>query len=210
MAGFFRRKDEGGSAAAGEGTSRPSSGWRDTLTYLKANEGQRVLDFGTTSPNNINLLTGMGHSVYMADIVQEAARPEWRKAGADGTQEFDSKGFLDANLNFSGREFDVLLLWDAANYLPPELAPVLFEKLHEVLRPKGRVLAFFHGSMTGPTAAFSRYQLTDGPELKLQPAGNIAIQQIYAVRQIEKFLHGYADTRFFLGKDNIREVIAVR
>lgn len=210
MAAFFRKKDEGSGSSAGESVPRASSGWRDILNYLKSNEGQRILDFGATSPNNINLLTGMGHSVYMADIVQDAARPEWRKPGADGAPEFDVDGFLKANLNFSGREFDVLLLWDSADYLPPELVTPLFVRLHEVLRPQGRVLAFFHGNMTGPGTNFSRYQLTDGPELKVIPAGNLPIQHTYAMRQIEKFLQEYADTRFFLGKDNVREVIAVR
>src|ERR1700761_4757259 len=130
---------------------RNSSGWRDILKHLKENESLRVLDFGATSSHNINYLTGMGHSVYMANVVQEAARPEWVKVPQDGgPAKFDVEGFVEANLNFSGRDFDVVLVWDTADYLPQELVPALFERLHEVLRPSGRLLAFFHGSAPNP------------------------------------------------------------
>ena len=208
--GFFRKDDKSGSGG-GERAPRSSSGWRDILTYLKETESQRVLDFGATSSHNINYLTGMGHSVYMANIVQEAARPEWRKpVEGSGDLQFDVNGFVESNLGFSGREFDIVLLWDTADYLPPELVPALFTKLHDVLRPNGRLLAFFHGATTGADTAFSRYQLTDSPQLLLLGSGDFPVQRVYQNRQVEKFLDGYASSRFFLGKDNIREVIAMR
>jgi len=190
---------------------RNSSGWRDILKYLKETESLRVLDFGATSSHNINYLTGMGHSVYMANVVQDAARPEWRKPLEEGgAAQFDVTGFVEANLNFSGRDFDVVLLWDTADYLPAEVVPALFEKLHEVLRPNGRLLAFFQGTAPSPQTPFARYQLTDSDQLLLLASGAFPFQQSYQTRQIEKFLKGYASHRFFLGKDNIREVIAVR
>ena len=77
--GIFRRDDKPNSPKMVDRPPRNSSGWRDILKYLKETESLRVLDFGATSSHNINYLTGMGHSVYMANVVQEAARPEWRK-----------------------------------------------------------------------------------------------------------------------------------
>lgn len=209
--GLFQKKDSAG-GSSGTRPPRQSTGWRDILKHLSDAPGLRVLDFGATSPNNINLLTGMGHSVYMANVVQDAARPEWRKPDPEkeGAVTFDVQGFVDANLNFSGREFDVVLLWDTADYLPPEVVPALFHKLHDVLRPAGHLLAFFHGSAAGAGTVFLRYQLSSGPELTLQGAGNYPVLAIYQNRQVEAFLADYASTRFILGKDNIREVIAVR
>ena len=207
---FFRKQESEGGQKGGR-PPRHSSGWKDILAHLTETEDQRVLDFGATSSSNINYLTGMGHSVYMANVVQDAARPEYRKPTEEGgAPQFDVAEFVESNLNFSGREFDVVLLWDTADYLPPELVPALFEKLHDVLRPNGRLLAFFQGTQPGPDAAFSRYQLTDSGQLLLLSAGDFAVQRVYQTRQIEKFLQGYASTRFFLGKDNIREVIATR
>jgi SAM-dependent methyltransferase len=208
---LFRRDDKSNSPKMVDRPPRSSSGWRDILAYLKETESLRVLDFGATSSHNINYLTGMGHSVYMANVVQEAARPEWRKVPEEGgPAQFDVEGFVEANLNFSGRDFDVVLVWDTADYLPPELVPALFEKLHAVLRPNGRLLAFFQGTPPSPQTPFARYQLTDSDQLLLLASGTFPFQQTYQTRQIEKFLKGYVSHRFFLGKDNIREVIAVR
>ncbi|AEU37030.1 class I SAM-dependent methyltransferase [Granulicella mallensis] len=210
---FKKGKDSGGNGT-GESSTRHSRGWNDILTLMKASEALRVLDFGATSPANINYLTSLGHSVYMSNIVQDAARPEWLKpAEADakkGSQpEFDTDAFVAANLDFSQRDFDVILLWDTANYLPPQLVPALFQRLRQVLRPDGSLLAFFHGRLDGPGTAFSRYQLTDSENLIVLNSGNFPVQAVYQTRQIEKFLEGYSRVRFFLGKDNVREVIAI-
>ena len=90
------------------------------------------------------------------------------------------------------------------------MVPALFARLREVLRPEGRLLAFFHGRLTGPETAFSRYQLSDSDDLLVLDGGNFPVRQVYQTRQVERFLEGFSNVRFFLGKDNVREVIAVR
>jgi len=212
--GLFK-KDSRSAMHPAQTASRPSRGWGELREHLKNGETLRVLDFGATSPSNINYLTTLGHSVYMSNIVEEATRPEWFTQlppdAAKGTApEFDVERFVAANLDFSGREFDVILLWDTANYLPPEVVPALFRRLRDVLRPDGRLLALFHGQLDAPNPAFFRYQLTDKDDLVLLECGDFPMRQVYQTRQIEKFLEGYSSFRFFLGKDNVREVLAVR
>ena len=208
-------KSKSGSSLSSERDARHSRGWGDVRSHLQKSDTLRVLDFGLTSPANINYLTSIGHSVYMANIVQDATRPEWLKplpeGVAEGTEaEFDVERFIASNLDFSGRDFDVILLWDTANYLPAAMVPALFSRLRDVLRPEGRLLAFFHGKLTGPETAFSRYQLTDSDDLLVLDGGNFPVRQVYQTRQVERFLEGFSNVRFFLGKDNVREVIAVR
>jgi SAM-dependent methyltransferase len=208
----FLKKGRGSSAHSSERLPRHSRGWIEVRTYLEKTPSLRVLDFGTTSPSNINYLTSRGHSVYMANIVQDANKPEWIKPALDSQSQptFDIEGFIAANLDFSGRDFDVILLWDTSNYLPAELVPALFERLRNVLRPDGRLLAFFHSRLEGPETAFARYQLGDADELIALDAGSFPVRKTFQNRQLEKFFEGYSSTRFFLGKDNVREVIAVR
>jgi SAM-dependent methyltransferase len=148
----------------------------------------------------------------MANIVQDANKPEWIKPStdADGEPTFDIDGFIESNLDFSGRDFDVILLWDTPNFLPPEFVPALFERLRSVLRPDGRLLAFFHSRLEGPETAFARFQLGDADELVALDSGTFPVRKTYQNRQLEKFFEGYSSMRFFLGKDNVREVIAVR
>lgn len=216
MINLFKR-----SGAAGEGhlleRTRHSRGWAEVLKFLSSEPGRslRVLDFGSTSPSNINLLTSLGHSVYMANIVGDAAKPEWLNSPQTGSRssgepEFDLERFAAANLDFSGRDFDVILLWDTADYLPPVLVPKLFERLRAVTRPEGRLLGFFHGKTDGPEAGYARYQITNKEELKLLGSEPFPIRQVIQNRQIERYLEGFSTIRFFQGSDNVREVMAVR
>jgi SAM-dependent methyltransferase len=214
MFSLFKRS---GSAAQPPVRTRHSRGWAEIHKHLREHtEPLRVLDFGATSSGNINLLTSLGHGVYMANTVEEAWKPEWLtpvpEGARKGTQpEFDAERFADANLNFSGRDFDVILLWDTADYLPPALTPVLFQRLRDVLRTDGRVLAFFHGKKDGVETGFARYQLAESDELRLTPvSGNFTVQQIIQNRQIERFMEGFSSTRFFSSADSMREVIGLR
>ncbi len=212
--GIFK-KESRSNAGAAKRSVRHSRGWGEVRSDLQTLEGLRVLDFGATSPANINFLTTLGHSVYMANVVQESTRPEWLLPvpadAAKGAQAgFDVERFLAANLDFSGRDFDVVLLWDTANYLPPEVVPAMFERLRAVLRPGGKLLAFFQSRTEGPETALSRYQLSNDDDLVLLESGAFPVRQVYQTRQVERFLEGYSSFRFFVGKDNVREVIAVR
>src|SRR5580692_5905984 len=103
---------------------RHSSGWKELLKHLQGQESLRVLDIGPTSSTNINFITNLGHSIYMANLVEEAAKSEWMVAGDPGEPaRFNVEGFLGTNLNFSGRIFDVVILWDTVDYLPETLVP---------------------------------------------------------------------------------------
>lgn len=210
-----RDKSAGGSGSA-DRVPRHSSGWGQVLERMRKDESLRVLDIGPTSSGNINLITALGHSIYLANLVEEAARPEWVLHDADGAPAgFDVERFLDAHLNFSGRGFDIVLFWDSADYLPaPVLAPVL-ERIHQVMAPGGSLLAIFHsspgpGQALAPGTGFSRYHLTDTSQVNVQHVGDYPIRQTYTNRQIEKLFAAYKSYRFFLGKDNLREVIVSR
>jgi hypothetical protein len=189
---------------------RHSSGWKELLKHLKSQESLRVLDIGPTSSSNINYITTLGHSIYMANIVEEALKPEWIVPAADGEgATFNVAGFLDTNLSFSGRKFDVVILWDTADFLPEALVEPLFARLHEVMEPGGLMLAFFHAT-ADPNAPFCRYHLTDTEVVDMQKAGTYPVLQIYSNRKIENLLKDFSTYRFFLAKDSLREVIITR
>ncbi|MDE1175449.1 MAG: class I SAM-dependent methyltransferase [Edaphobacter sp.] len=179
------------------------------MKHLKSQESLRVLDIGPTSSTNINYITSLGHSIYMANLVEEALKPEWMVAGEDGETKFDVGSFLESNLNFSGRKFDVVILWDTADYLPESLVEPVLSRLHEVMEPGGLMLAFFHAT-ADPAASFCRYHLTDTEMVEIQKAGSYPVVQIYSNRKVETLLKDYSAYRFFLAKDNLREVIVTR
>jgi SAM-dependent methyltransferase len=189
---------------------RHSSGWKELLKHLRAQDSLRILDIGPTSSSNINYITSLGHSIYMANVVEEASKPEWLVPGEAGEPaSFDVERFLENNLNFSGRIFDVVILWDTADYLPEALLAPVFSRIHQVLQPGGLMLAFFHAT-AAPETTFSRYHLTDTDVVEMQKAGNYPLVQIYSNRKIENMLSEFSNYRFFLAKDSLREVIITR
>ncbi len=211
MRSIFRNSEGQGTSRGAEAAKVPrhSSGWKDMLKHLQSQEALRVLDIGPTSSTNINYITNLGHSIYMANLVEEAAKPEWTVSGSDGEATFDVDRFLAANLNFSGRNFDVVLLWDTADYLPEPLVVPIFSRIHQVMEPGGLMLCLFHAT-TDPTTTFCRYHLTDTDVIEMQRAGNYPLHQIYSNRKIENLLRDFSSYRFFLAKDSLREVIVTR
>ena len=190
--------------------NRHSSGWNELLKHLRTQDSLHILDIGPTSSSNINYITNLGHSIYMANVVEEASKPEWLvPAEADEPAGFDVEGFLASNLNFSGRMFDVVILWDTADYLPESLLGPVLSRIHQVLQPGGLMLAFFHAAST-PETTFCRYHLTDTDVVEMQQAGNYPLLQIYSNRKIENMLSEFSNYRFFLAKDSLREVIITR
>jgi hypothetical protein len=213
----FRKKPES------EGRERPtlltgpriprhSSGWQALLEHMKEHEGLRVLDIGPTSPQNINYLTGLGHSVYMADVVHEALKGGWELPPAEKGDPpgFNVKGFFEQNLNFHGRPFDVVLLWATLDYIPESLVKPLVEHLETATHKGGRVLAIFHSKKDGPYTGYCRYHLTGGGEILMQESEPFAVQRVYTNRTIERLFSSFAGNRFFLAKDNLYEVILTR
>jgi hypothetical protein len=216
MPSFFGGKDRAGAGAvANERISRHSGGWGQLLERLRTEESLRVLDIGQTSSTNINFVTALGHSIYLANLAEDAAKREWLIARDDGSSRFDVDRFLAAHLNFSGRGFDIVLFWDTADYLPEELLGPVLERIHEVMEPGGQLLAMFHPQAntfaTGaPSAGFSRYHLTDTNKVDVQRAGDYPLLNTYSNRQIEKLLASFKGFHFLLGKDNVREVVVTR
>lgn len=213
---FRRKREEEGrdrpTLLTGPKVPRHSSGWQSLLKHLREQNGLRVLDIGPTSPQNINFLTGMGHSVYMADVVHEAVRGGFELPPAEEGEEprFDVKGFFEQNLNFGGREFDVVLLWATLDYIPEGLILPLVAHLESATQAGGKLLAIFHSKAQGPHTAYCRYHLTGESEIEMQESEAFPVQRVYTNRRIEQLFHAFTGSKFFLAKDNLYEVILTR
>jgi hypothetical protein len=83
------------------------------------------------------------------------------------------------------------------------------------MAPGGQMLAMFHaGANTSGSRAqnadFYRYHLTDTNKVEVQRAGDYPLLNTYSNRQTEKLLEAFKGFHFFLGKDNVREVVVTR
>jgi hypothetical protein len=211
MRNLFGSHGNPGERPGSERESRHSSGWAQLQKHLASRDSLRILDIGPTSAVNINYVTGLGHSIYMANLVDEAAKPEWMVPDESGDgKHFDVDRFIATNLDFSDRKFDVVIFWDTADYLPAAVLGPVINRIHEVMQPGGLLLGFFHSKATAGEVRFSRYHLTATDSVEIQRTGNHPLLNVYNNRQIEKLLHAFSGYKFFLAKDNLSEVIATR
>ncbi|HJX00200.1 MAG TPA: hypothetical protein VJ453_08560 [Terriglobales bacterium] len=217
MANSFFRLFRGGSRAqqeqAGQGSeagTRRSSGVGELIRLLKGSEGLGILDLGPTSPANITHFTELGHRVYNEDVLLAAQNPDYKRKNENGISEIDVDRFFAENLTFRNVKFDAVLCWDIPDYLAEPLVKPMVERIASVMSPKGYLLAFFHTKDAGPDAPYFRYHI-DGPDtLRLQRGPQFRLQRVFNNRHIENLFHDYASLKFFLARDNVREVLVVR
>jgi hypothetical protein len=190
---------------------RHSGGWSMLRKRLEADPGMRVLDTGYTSSTNINYLTSLGHSVYMADLVTDACNGDWKRgADEDGKPIYDVDGFLNSTLDFGAKKFDIVLLWTTLDFLPEAFVEPVVHRLADVMNPGGAVLALFHTRTKGEETVHCRFHVTPGDEVEMQLAEQFPIQRAFTNRSIEKLFAGWSGHRQFLAKDSLSEVIMTR
>jgi SAM-dependent methyltransferase len=200
--------------------SRRSSGLGELTRALAGREGLCVLDIGPTSPDNIQHFTELGYKVYSEDVLLASKDRQYAASDSEGKQAVDEKRFLSDNLNYSPQTFDAVLCWDMADYMEEPLVKPVVARLWSVLKPGGLVLAFFHTKDAGPDAPFHRYHIagTDNLELQLLSGGSARngsapgwrLQRVFNNRHIENLFRDYANIKFFLARDNVREVLVKR
>jgi hypothetical protein len=190
---------------------RHSGGWSVLRKRLQTESGLRVIDTGYTSPTNINYLTGLGHSVFLSDLVHDASTGGWQTGtDEDGNPVWNINGFLEQALNFSGRTFDAVLLWTALDYLPEPLVAPTVAHLFSAMNPGGQVLALFHTRTKGEETVHCRFHVTAGDDVEMQFAQQFPIQRAFTNRSIERLFAGWSGHKQFLAKDSVSEVLITR
>ena len=205
--------------------TRRSSGLVELTRLFQSEEPLCVLDIGSTSAANIRYLTERGHKIYSEDILAVSTDPSLVIRDEQGNTSLDHKRFLAENLVFRNAQFDVILCWNLADYLDEELVKPLVARLWSMLRPGGMLLAFFHTQEAGPDAPCYRYHITGLDTLEMQHVeargdlrkgpgaaarGGFRLQRVFNNRHIENLFRDFNSIKFFLTRDNIREVLVVR
>lgn len=182
------------------------------LARLKSEDGLRVMDVGPTSPQNITMLTGMGQSVYMSDIVGDALSGEFDLPAEEpgGQKHFDVDRYLAQETGFGERLFDAVLLWATLDFAPGELVAPLVGRVYEATQPGAQVLAMFHAKKNHENTHYCRYHLTDSEMIEAQDLEPHPILRVHTNREIEKLFSKFSNYRFFLAKDNLYEVLITR
>jgi SAM-dependent methyltransferase len=196
--------------ATGPRASRRSSGLQEFTRLIKTDEVLTLLDLGPTSASNITYLTGLGHKLNSEDILEASADAAYRTTGPDGAITVDVERFFKDNLVFGDKKFDAVLCWDIPDYLPEPLVKPMIDRLHAALKPGGMVLGFFHTRDAGPNAPYCRYHIAGADVLDMQPVPRFRLQRVFNNRHIETLFQSFKSLKFFLARDYLREVLAVK
>jgi SAM-dependent methyltransferase len=214
---FFRNLF-GGSAppVSAEGENAPriprrSTGFHQFTKAILLPDGQTVLDLGPTSSNNLQFITGLGHKAYNEDVLMAANASRLTIPGPEKDSTMvDVTRFLAEDLQYPEESFDAVLMWDVCDYLPEALVKPVVERIYRITKPRGALLAFFHTRDAGPEAPYYRYHIKNQETLELQQGPHFQLQRVFQNRHVENLFHDYQSIKFFLGKENIREVLLVR
>jgi SAM-dependent methyltransferase len=190
---------------------------------LNSEETICVLDLGSTSPANIRYCTERGHRIYSEDLLEASTEPSLAIKDSSGNTVLDGKRFVAENLVYPAAHFDVVLCWNLADYLDESLVEPVMERLWSLMKPGGVLLAFFHTKEAGPDAPCYRFHIVSPDTLEMQhieprkegrngSAANhgFRLQRVFNNRHIENLFRDFASIKFFLARDNVREVLVVR
>ncbi len=216
-------------ASAAQKLTRRSSGLGELSRTWDTDTPLCVLDLGSTSPANIRHFTEHGHKIYSEDLLVASTEPNLVTKDEQGKVVLDSRQFLADNLVYPAAHFDVVLCWNLPDYLDEGLVRPVMGRLWSVLKPGGMMLAFFHTKDAGPDSPCYRFHIVGKDTLEMQrivlrrearrgPTGAIhtaitegfRLQRVFNNRHIETLFRDFASIKFFLARDNVREVLVVR
>lgn len=196
--------------SGGQRTSRRSIGFGEFTRSLRNYQDLSVLDLGATSSANIGFLTEFGGRVHNEDILRASQDKTYLIRQEDGTEALDPKNFFSENLNYPQGTFHAILCWDIPDFLHESLVKPMVERIQTIMKPGGILLAFFHTKDSGPDSPYCRYHIVNNEVLDLESRPDFHLQRIFNNRHIENLFKGFSSLKFFLARDNIREVLVVR
>jgi SAM-dependent methyltransferase len=208
---------------------RRSSGLGELARLWDSETPLCVLDLGSTSPANIRFFTERSHRIYSEDLLVASTEAHLATKDEQGNPILDSRRFLADNLVYPAAHFDVVLCWNLPDYLDESLVRPVMGRLWSVLKPGGMLLAFFHTKDAGPDSPCYRFHITGKDSLEMQPilmrretrrgptgaihtaiSEGFRLQRVFNNRHIETLFRDFASIKFFLARDNVREVLVVR
>jgi len=209
--------------------TRRSSGLGELARLWASETPLCVLDLGSTSPANIRFFTEKEHKIYSEDLLVASTEQGLLTKDEQGNVVLDSRKFLADNLLYPAAHFDVVLCWNLPDYLDESLVRPVMGRLWSVLKPGGMLLAFFHTKDAGPDSPCYRFHIVEKDILEMQrivvrrearrgPTGAVhtaigegfRLQRVFNNRHIETLFRDFASIKFFLARDNVREVLVVR
>ena len=188
---------------------RKSSGLGHFFDGAESRSYGAILDLGGLSQENVNFLGELGCKIYALDLLSDFDQFKQRLPGG----EFDAataEQFVERHLRFAPEQFDAILAWGTLEHFDSELLEVVVRWLGRILNPGGALLTFFHTQSRGEIVPVYRYLIENAHVLNLRVRRERTLPRTFSNRNLERLFSDFHSVKFFLTRDNLREVIAVR
>ncbi len=193
--------------------SRHSHGLEQFFGNVQDRQGLSILDLAGATQTNVAFITNLGHRLHSVDLFRALSETFAGESGdmLSGQEDLGQvEAFLEQNLDFPEGSLDGVLVWDCLEYLSPPLLKKTVNRLHRILKPRCYLLAFFHADERAQAVPAYSYRISDSKTLLLSPRGLRRPAQLFNNRSIERLFQQFSGVKFFLARDNLREVIATR
>ena len=146
-------------------------------------------------PANINYLTSLGHSVFLADLVHDACTENWQ-TGTDeeGNPVWNVRDFWSRRSNSAGAPSTWCCCGRHSITCLSRWWRRWLTHLYSAMNPGGQVLAFFHTRTKGEETVHCRFHVTAGDDVEMQLAQPFPIQRAFTNRSIERLFAGWSGT----------------
>jgi hypothetical protein len=188
-------------------STRPSRGLEEFFNHIRDTTGLTILDLGGANQQNVSFITGLGHRLYSENFLQILNDT----FGPDDTTDQSNPGrieyFLKQTLDYEDGHFDGVLIWDVLEYLTPALLNAVVERLHRIVRAKSYMLAFLHADAKLDAVPHYTFRIQQVKTLEVTQRGLRRPAQLHNNRSVEKLFGKFESVKFFLTKEQLREVI---
>ncbi len=190
-------------------TVRSSRGLEQFFFNLQGQVGLSILDLAGASQQNIDFLTNLGHKLYSANVIhsmEECFGPD--PAGQTNPGRIDY--FLKSNFDYPPQTFDAVLMWDSMQFMSQALLTATVDRLAYIMRPQAYLLAFFTVNDKVQEVPSYEFRIQDAKNLLVTDRGMRSTGHVFNNRSLEKLFGQFESVKFFLTRDNLREVIVRR
>jgi len=205
--------------ASASANVRSSNGLKEFLWLLSDAEHPRILDLGNVSQATLNFFINKGFRISTEDILRSwkefiaseedsLRRMPPGQESAKVSQASLAEKFLKDGVNYPAENFNGVLVWDLLDYLDSELMPRLMDRLYDILRPGGAVLAMFHSRTPD---RYHRYRVHDDHSIEMIPAPTIAVHaRSFQNREILDLFGKFRSSKAFVARDQLREALFLK
>jgi cyclopropane fatty-acyl-phospholipid synthase-like methyltransferase len=198
---------------------RISNSLKEFLGLISDASRGRVLDLGPVWQSTVSFLVDKGFRVSAEDLLRnwkefltdEEERLRTAPVGSESakvSQAMLADKFLESALQYPEESFHGVLAWDLLDYFDAEVVPRVMERLFNILRPGGAMLALFHSRSA---ERFHRYRIVDSQQIELLSAPTLAVHaHIFQNREILDLFQKFRSSKTFVGRDQVREALFLK